>query len=281
MQDRVAAAAGSFGQFLMVPIEGLLITVLAGIVIFGVPFEGSVILLAVMTLLFLSGALGLGIFISAVLKSQVLATQVAMVVTYLPTLLLSGFMFSIDSMPAPLRAVSYLLPARYFLVVTRGVFLKGVGVEVLVTTAGVVGLGVLGLSQSAPPKDAPPVKEPVPAAPKPLVRPRGPWDVADVERAFAARLNGLDEDERRALTVVAALESGPVTTALAAFDRLEAGMPLYGHELTEQMLDVSRPRTTAVARCARATSTCRPSRCGASKDSSRWRSMTRSTSSQS
>jgi ABC-2 type transport system permease protein len=54
-----------------------------------------------------------------------------MVVTYLPTLLLSGFMFSTDSMPAPLRVISHLIPARYFLVVTRGIFLKGVGMEVL------------------------------------------------------------------------------------------------------------------------------------------------------
>jgi ABC-2 type transport system permease protein len=56
-----------------------------------------------------------------------------MIATFLPTLLLSGFMFPIETMPAALRGISYLIPARYFLVVTRGIFLKGVGVEVLRT----------------------------------------------------------------------------------------------------------------------------------------------------
>jgi ABC-2 type transport system permease protein len=61
----------------------------------------------------------------------VLATQVAMVATYLPALLLSGFMFDIASMPFVLRVVTYLVPARYFITVTRGIFLKGVGITVL------------------------------------------------------------------------------------------------------------------------------------------------------
>jgi ABC-2 type transport system permease protein len=85
----------------------------------------------VLSFFFLAGALGLGLFISAVAKSQLLATQIAMLVTFLPAFLLSGFMFAIDVMPAPLRALTFLVPARYFLVVTRGIFLKGVGVEVL------------------------------------------------------------------------------------------------------------------------------------------------------
>jgi ABC-2 type transport system permease protein len=84
-----------------------------------------------MTILFLLGALGLGMFISAVLKSQMLATQVAMVVTYLPALLLSGFLFDIASMPAVLRAITFVVPAKYYLAVTRGVFLKGVGLDAL------------------------------------------------------------------------------------------------------------------------------------------------------
>ena len=91
----------------------------------------SAALLALLTLLFLVGALGLGIFISAAVKSQVLAMQIAMVATYLPAVLLSGFMFDIASMPAALRGVTFLIPARYFVTVTRGIFLKGVGAEVL------------------------------------------------------------------------------------------------------------------------------------------------------
>jgi ABC-2 type transport system permease protein len=70
-------------------------------------------------------------FISAAVKSQVLATQFAMLSTYLPALLLSGFMFSIATMPVVLRAITYIVPARYYVTVTKGIFLKGVGVEVL------------------------------------------------------------------------------------------------------------------------------------------------------
>jgi ABC-2 type transport system permease protein len=87
-------------------------------------------------------------FISAAARSQVLATQIAMIATFLPAFLLSGFMFSIDAMPAPLRIISLIVPARYFLVVTRGLFLKGIGIDVLWLQAvfmllfAVIGLGL-------------------------------------------------------------------------------------------------------------------------------------------
>ena len=85
----------------------------------------------VITLLFLVGALGLGISISAAVKSQVLATQGALLATYLPALLLSGFIFPIDTMPVVLQGITYAIPARYYVSVTKGVFLKGVGMDVL------------------------------------------------------------------------------------------------------------------------------------------------------
>ena len=119
-----------------------------GLVIFHVPFRGDVLLLAVMTLMFLIGALGLGMFISAAMKSQILATQVAMIATFLPALLLSGFIFSIATMPWILRAVSRVVPARYYVSVTKGIFLKGVGIDVLsvdgvaMVIFAVVGLGL-------------------------------------------------------------------------------------------------------------------------------------------
>jgi ABC-2 type transport system permease protein len=146
----VARSEVVFGKllpYLLIGIFDVAITIVAGIVIFGVPFEGSVLLLALMTLLFLSGALGLGIFISAVLKSQVLATQIAMVATYLPALLLSGFLFDIGAMPVFLQAITYIVPARYFVAVTRGVLLKGVGMEVLwVQGLFMIGFAALGLT---------------------------------------------------------------------------------------------------------------------------------------
>ena len=104
-----------------------------GVWLFDVPFRGSVALLAPLTFFFLCGAMGLGLYISAATRSQVLATQIALVATFLPAFLLSGFMFAIENMPLPLRVVTHLVPARFFLVVTRGIFLKGVGADVLRT----------------------------------------------------------------------------------------------------------------------------------------------------
>ncbi len=128
---RLEIVLGKLLPYVLIGIVDVTVAVLAGIVVFGVPFRGSALLLGVLTLLFLVGALGLGIFISAALRSQVLAMQVAMVVTYLPALLLSGFLFDIASMPPALRAITTIVPARYYVTVTRGVFLKGVGVEAL------------------------------------------------------------------------------------------------------------------------------------------------------
>jgi ABC-2 type transport system permease protein len=128
---RVEVVVGKLLPYLAIGLIDVAVITVAGIALFGVPFRGNPALLAVLTLLFLIGACGLGIFVSAGTRSQLTATQVGIMVSYLPALLLSGFMFAISAMPAPLRAVTYLVPARYFLVVTRGIFLKGVGVEVL------------------------------------------------------------------------------------------------------------------------------------------------------
>lgn len=122
---------GKLLPYLAIGLIDVLLVSVIGVAVFDVPFRGSALLLMMLSTAFLIGALGLGIFISAVAKSQLLATQLAMITTFLPAFLLSGFMFAIEVMPKPLQAVTYLIPARYFLVVTRGIFLKGVGVEVL------------------------------------------------------------------------------------------------------------------------------------------------------
>ena len=128
---RLEVVLGKLLPYLVIGVFDVSLAVGAGMLIFGTPLNGSVLLLGLMSILFLIGALGLGIVISAVVKSQVLATQVAMVATYLPALLLSGIMFDNASMPIVLQGVTYLVPARYFITVTRGIFLKGVGVSVL------------------------------------------------------------------------------------------------------------------------------------------------------
>lgn len=145
---RVEVVLGKLLPYLLIGLFDVAVTVVAGMVIFGTPMNGSVLYLGVLTTLFLVGALGLGIFISAAVKSQVLATQIAMVATYLPAVLLSGFLFDIASMPAVLQGVTFLVPARYFVTVTRGIFLKGVGPAVLWPQAllmlayAVIGLGL-------------------------------------------------------------------------------------------------------------------------------------------
>ncbi len=119
----------------------------SGILVFDVPFNGNPLLLAVLSILFLVGALGVGIFISSVADSQVFAMQVAMVATYLPALLLSGFLFDIAGMPLILQGVTFLIPARYFVVVTRGVLLKGVGVSALWPQAlAMIVFAIIGLT---------------------------------------------------------------------------------------------------------------------------------------
>jgi ABC-2 type transport system permease protein len=128
---RLEVVFGKLLPYLGIGLFDVAVATLAGRVLFGVPLHGSVLLLGGMTVLFLLGALGLGMFISAVLKAQVAATQVAMVATYLPALLLSGFLFDIASMPPVLRAITYVVPAKYYIAVTRGVFLKGVGLDAL------------------------------------------------------------------------------------------------------------------------------------------------------
>jgi ABC-2 type transport system permease protein len=145
---RLEVILGKLVPYVGIGLFDVTVTVLAGMLIFGTPFHGSVLLLAAMTLLFLIGALGLGVFISSAMKSQVLATQAAMVSTYLPAILLSGFLFDISAMPRFLRGVTYLIPARYYVTVTRAVLLKGVGISVLWPQAvsmllyAVIGLGL-------------------------------------------------------------------------------------------------------------------------------------------
>jgi len=128
---RVEVILGKLAPYVVIGLIDVSAAILIGRLVFHVPFRGNALLLFVMATLFLLGALGLGIFISAALKSQLLATQVAMMATFLPSIILSGLMFDIASMPLVLRIVSNVVPAKYFIVVLRGVFLKGVGLSIL------------------------------------------------------------------------------------------------------------------------------------------------------
>ena len=105
--------------------------VLVAMLLFGLPMRGSWPLLLLAILIFLVGALGTGLVISTLVESQLLAFQIVLIATFLPSFILSGFIFPIDSMPAPIRAVTYIVPARYFLFVLRSIVLKGVGLAVV------------------------------------------------------------------------------------------------------------------------------------------------------
>ena len=101
-----------------------------GQVLFGVPFRGNLLFLFLVSSLFLVCGLGIGLFISTVSKSQQLAFMLSIILTLLPAFLLSGFLFPVASMPRLIRIVSTVVPAKYFLTVLRGIFLKGTGMAV-------------------------------------------------------------------------------------------------------------------------------------------------------
>jgi ABC-2 type transport system permease protein len=144
---RLEIIVGKLLPYVGIGLFDVAVAIGVGVWLFGVPFHGSLLLLAAMTLMFLLGALGLGMFISAAMKSQVLATQTAMLATFLPALLLSGFIFSISTMPWILKVVSRIVPARYYVTVTKGVLLKGVGVDVLILDGlAMVVFAVLGIT---------------------------------------------------------------------------------------------------------------------------------------
>jgi len=99
--------------------------------LFHVPLRGSVPLLFGMTALFLAGGLSLGMAISIATKSQMLASQLSIVLTFLPAFLLSGFVYAIGNMPGVIQVVTYAIPARYLVTILKGIYLKGIGLSVL------------------------------------------------------------------------------------------------------------------------------------------------------
>jgi ABC-2 type transport system permease protein len=104
---------------------GLALCVLAAKFLFDVPLRGSLWILTVASMLYLLVALAIGLLISSTLKSQFVASQVTLLVTFLPALMLSGFLFDLRSMPAAVRLLTYVLPARYYVALLQTLFLAG------------------------------------------------------------------------------------------------------------------------------------------------------------
>jgi len=122
---------GKLAAYFAIGMVDMVICILTGVFLFEVPLRGSAVLLVVSSALFCFGALCWGILLSTVTRNQVVAYQLSMISSFLPAFLLSGFIYSIDNMPPIIQAVSRIVPARYFVTILKGIFLKGIGVQIL------------------------------------------------------------------------------------------------------------------------------------------------------
>jgi len=109
----------------------LIMVYLMGEYIFRVPFRGSLLLMFLVSSLFLVGAMSLGFLISVIARNQFFATQLALLGTFLPAFLLSGFVFPIGNMPELLQGITYIVPARHLIIILRAIYLKGAGMEII------------------------------------------------------------------------------------------------------------------------------------------------------
>lgn len=140
---------GKLLPYSVIGLANMVIAVLMAVFLFDVPLRGSVVLLFAVGAVFVVGTLAQGLLISTLARQQLLASQLAMISTFLPAFLLSGFAFAIANMPVPVRAITFIVPARYFVALVKGIFLRGVGLEVLWADAlflAVFALVVIGIA---------------------------------------------------------------------------------------------------------------------------------------
>jgi ABC-2 type transport system permease protein len=131
---------------------GLLLCVVAGKFLFEIPLRGSLVVLILVSMLYLLVTLGLGLLISSATKSQFVASQVALLASFLPALMLSGFLFDLNSMPTPIYLVTFLVPARYYVALLQTLFLAGDVWSVILPNAAVLAFTAvlfLGLARVA------------------------------------------------------------------------------------------------------------------------------------
>jgi ABC-2 type transport system permease protein len=132
--------AGKTIPYFVISLTSAALIILAAMALFGLPMRGNWLSLLVALSLFLIGALATGLLISTVADSQQVAFQLALLISLLPTLILSGFIFPISSMPRALQLVTTLVPARYFLLALRGIVLKGAPIATLIVPLVAMGL---------------------------------------------------------------------------------------------------------------------------------------------
>jgi ABC-2 type transport system permease protein len=122
---------GKVIPYFIIGIVDVALSVGLGYLLFDVPLRGSTGLVFGLASIFLIGTLFYGLMVSIATKSQVLANQIALLSSFMPSIMLSGFMFAIQDMPSLIQTVSYILPARYLIAILRGIYLKGIGLEIL------------------------------------------------------------------------------------------------------------------------------------------------------
>jgi ABC-2 type transport system permease protein len=129
--DALSFVLGKSIPYYAISLASAIGILLVAMALFDLPMRGSWLVLFGTISLYLVGALGLGLFVSSVAETQQVAFQIAVLASFLPTLMLSGFIFPISSMPPVLQFVTYIVPARYFLIALRAIVLKGVGLAVI------------------------------------------------------------------------------------------------------------------------------------------------------
>jgi ABC-2 type transport system permease protein len=135
---------GKIIPYFVLGVMGFALTVVAAQFLFQVPLRGSLVVLTIVSMLYLLVALGIGLVASSVTKSQFIASQVALISTLLPAMMLSGFLYDIRSMPIALQYITYVLPARYFVTLLQTIFLAGDIWSVILPNAAVLaGMAVL------------------------------------------------------------------------------------------------------------------------------------------
>jgi len=122
---------GKMLAYFVVGLTDALLAVLVGVFVFTVPLRGSLVLLVVSICVFLVGVLFWGVFVSAVARTQLAAYQMGILSSFLPAFLLSGFVYSIETMPPVIQVITHIVPSRYVVTIMKGIFLKGVGATVL------------------------------------------------------------------------------------------------------------------------------------------------------
>ena len=140
---------GKLAPFFVIGVIDVVLVILVALLVFALPVKGGILLLIALSIVFLMTTLGLGLFISTISRTQQQAMMTAIFFFMLPMIFFSGFVFPIENMPPVIQGISYLIPLRYYFVIVRGLFLKGVGLDVLWTqAAALLALGTAILSMS-------------------------------------------------------------------------------------------------------------------------------------